>query len=361
MSTMSEYVGFDSKRFVRGRFEALIGVGITIQKSKFEEFKEVYNNFMKELFNNNNIPYRRPIYKSYDLKRLFFSQGIHPIEDFVKETKGLIDFVDFYYSYFKNKTMDQKDDETKDKITDFIDVYYNAPKGKQTVSAIKFMNIIEPTYPAICVWSFINSNPLKCDADFYIDNFKALPSKMWNELSNIKTMNVVYSGGKCNYLVSAADLYLCCIEDRIREGDVPLNRSVHKILHPDFTGKFDTNFVGTHYLYPLAPASKSEISINSKILHPIYYIFTEGSEIFSKTFGRKGGEQTFLEQSPFLDKVLSIAAKENGSVKFYDPTQDNSFILPSDKFYYYGEKGKEKIETLKRLGFTNEISTAENI
>jgi len=355
-----EFVGFDSKRFVRGKFQALIGIGVTIQEKKVKKLIKTYDQFMKELFDKNNLPYRRPIYKSYDLKRLFFSQGIYPLEELVKATKDSIDFIDFYYSYFKNKKMVQKNDETKDEPTKFIDVYYEEPTGSGKVNAIKFLNIIEPSYPSVCSWGYICDNPSKKDNTFFVDHFKALPSKMWKELSAVQSLNVVYNGGKCNYLVSIADLYLCCIEDRIKAKNIPLNRAIHKILHPDFTGKFETKFLGTHYLYKMSPAKKSEISIKSKIKHPIFYVFTEGSEAFSKTFGT-GGEESFLEQSTFFDKVLSLAAKENGSVKLYDPTRDNAYILPSDKFYYYGENGKKKINAVKALGNKNEVFKAENI
>lgn len=354
-----DLIGLDGKRFIQGKFQALIGVGITINEKHLSDFIKTYDNFMQELFQESSIDKRRPIYKAYDLKSLFYIQGKEPISKFVEATKDKIDFIDFYYSYFIRKT---NENGIKDKPTEFINIYHEEPTGIEKVNAIKFLNIIEPSYSAICCWGQIQKNPKLCsNSTFYVDNFQSSPSKMWEQISKLKNLNIVYNGGKCNYLISAADLYLVFLEEQIKKNNLHLNRETHKILHQHFTGKFETQFLGTQYLYQLAPAKKANVRTISNVKHPIYYVFTEGQEMFQKTFGNKKSEQLFLEQSPFLDKVFELATKNKGSVKFYDVSQDNSFITKEDKFYYYGDAGKQKIEMLKRTGFKNEIYYSENL
>lgn len=357
-----EVIAFDSKRFIRGKFQALIGVSVSVKEKDLSNFCAVYDTFMKKLFEKHNIPRRRLIYKSFDLKRIFFPLGVDPIEEFVKETKENIGFLDLYYSYFKNKTLAHTEKENHDQVTDFVNIYYEEPEGSEQVSAIKFLNIIEPAYPAICAWGYMSRNPSCVNNIFIMDHFSARPSKLWDQLKDIKSMQVVYDGGKCNYLISTADLYLACIEERIKKENLALNRSIHKILHPDFGGKFETTFLGTKYLYNISPAKKSEINLQSKLQHPIFYVFTEGNDYFSKLFTiNRLSESAFLETTPFLEGVFNLAAKQNGSVKFYDPARDNQYILPQDKFYYYGQNGLNKIQELKKVGFTNETYSAENI
>lgn len=357
---MKNLLGVDSKRFVNGKFQALIGVGLTVKDSNLGAFTKTYNEFMDSLFKSGGLDRRRPIYKSYDLKSLFYTQGKEPIKEFVEATKDKVDYLDFFYSYFTRKIDENGNPE---KPPEFIDIYYGEPTGGQKVNAIKFLNIIEPAYAAICSWGCIKENELlSSNMVFFVDHFQANPSKMWEQLSNMENFHVVYSGGKCNYLISAADLYLAHIEEQIKKNNIRLNRQVHKILHDNlkFTGKFTSHFLADRDLYQLSPATKSNIRLNSKLKHPIFYVFTEGNEAFEKIFGSKN-EQSFLEQSPFVDKVFKLATESNGSVKFYEVSQDNSFITKEDKFYFYGENGKSKVETLKRAGFNNETFSAENL
>ncbi len=342
-------VGIDSKRFVRRDFHALLGVAITVKD--FDNFKEAYNFILSELFQELGMERKKKIYKAYEIRRLFSNTGIDALERFFKQLSPSIDFLDVSYSYFRDKDS-PKGEEPKP----FIKIYYKEPV-KKMVTPIQFINLIENSYPYICGWNLIRKNP---DFEFNImtDHFDTNPSKAWDEFCVIKNVSVVFSGGQCNYLISGADIILAAIENRILASGVFLNRSIHKLLN-EYSGKFETSFIGSGHLYSLSPSHKW-IAKNIRFLrHPVFYIFKEG-EVFKRLF-KDASEEQYLEQSLLLDKVYDIACECNGSVKYYDPSKDNLMIQKNDIFIYYGEHGLSQIKMLQNLGYKNEIKNALQI
>jgi hypothetical protein len=95
-------------------------------------------------------------------------------------------------------------------------------------------------------------------------------------------------------------------------------------------------------------------------MHPVYFVFPEGSGEFHKTFPGQD-ENTFLESSLFLDMLYKEVAKANGCIKIYDSSTDNPVIRDSDIFFHYGPAGKAKIELLRGLGYKNRVITASEL
>lgn len=342
-------IGIDSKRFVNGKFHALLGVAVTV--SDFEKFKNTYNSILSKLFEELNIERKKKIYKAYEIKRLFLNTGIDALETFFKGIEPNVDFLNILYSYFKDKENPRGEDSKP-----FIKIYYKEPT-KEMVTAIQFIDQIEHSYPYICGWDIVKKNPLM-EFSILTDHFETKPSKAWNEFSSIKNVGIIHSGGQCNYLISAADIILAALENRILNNGVYLNRSIHGVIE-EYRGKFETSFLGSGYLYSLSPSHKW-IANNLRFLkHPIFYIFKEGRP-FKELF-KDVSEEKYLEQSLLLNKIYDLACEYNGSVKYYDPSKDNLLIQNNDIFVYYGEQGFTKIKMLQSLGYNNVVKDAHQI
>jgi hypothetical protein len=364
----SRIVGFDSRRFVRKDFEALMGVGVTVVD--YDAFVNSYTAWIKELFSNAGFQQNKLIYKSFDLNKLFGNQIDTVYASFVDAVKNDIQFLDVYYSYFyppdkhqipESGILDEKEEREQEHL-EFIKVYYKESTGSEYVSGIKFLNLIEHAYPLICVWDYAKRN-MKFSSNIYVDHFETKPSHVWEDLIANKEkvkMNIIYNGDRCNYLISTADILTAYLHDEIKKQNIFLNRQVHKILHNGFSGKFETRFLGSKYLYDIAPSNKYVVNNLPFLKHPVYFVFGEGNEDFKKTYPNTE-EKKFLEDSPFMNEIYNQATRNNGSVKYYDPNTDNQIIQKQDKFFRYGPNGQNKIEYLKKVGYKNEIISIETL
>lgn len=55
-----------------------------------------------------------------------------------------------------------------------------------------------------------------------------------------------------------------------------------------------------------------------------------------------------IEYMPVMDATVEMACGEEGSVKFYDATQDYLLARPGDFCVFYGPRGKEMCDTLRQ-------------
>ena len=345
------FVGFDSKRFRRGNFQALLGVGVTVED--VPKYCRKYDEIVTTAFEEAGIERRRPLYKSFDFSKLFFSKGYDLPERLFKELSEYVTFVDVYYSYFKKPASLESEKD------DFIRVFHKEKTGIETVTPIKFLDMIEHSYPAICAWRYIG----KYDAfnpEIFSDHFRSHPSNIWESLKGKPNFHVAYRGDQCNFLINAADVFVSAIERRILNKDLMLNRQIHEILRPEYEGKFETDFIGTKDLYDLSPSCRWTVDTSGRIMHPVYFVFPEGTAEFHRIFPGQD-ENTFLESSLFLDTLYHEATKEGGCIKIYDAGTDNAVIRNSDVFFHYGPAGKAKIELLRGLGYKNRVITASEL
>lgn len=362
-------VGFDSCRFVRGNFQALMGVGVTV--NDHERFRKAYDRWLDNIFDEVGLKRDKLIYKSFDLNKLFGDRIFEIYDQFVEETKDHIHFLDLFYSYFypsdghrstdKTDFLDEKD-ERNEPIPKFIKVYYKEPGGIETVSGIEFLDLIDHSYPLICAWDYFSRNP-NTAFTARIDHFDAKPSNIWCEVLKNKhkfKLEIVYGGDKCDDIISSADILLNYLHEEIKKNNIPLNRKTHDILHKNFNRKFETRFLGSKYLWEMTPSNKWVVNNHAFIKHPIYFVFLEGAEDFKKIYPQMD-ERKLIEDSPFIDMLYVKAATDSGSVKYYNPNTDNRLIQKEDKFFYYDVNGRRKIDYLAKLGYKNEIISSEEL
>lgn len=72
-------VGFDSRRFIRLDFNALLGIGVTVDD--YACLVRVYKNWIKNIFKSSGFKQNRLVYKSFDLNKYPHSKlwGIHSV------------------------------------------------------------------------------------------------------------------------------------------------------------------------------------------------------------------------------------------------------------------------------------------
>jgi len=348
--------GFDSIRITRGQtnspyFQALLGVGITV--NDVDSFKRHYDLLFDDLFSRFKTPRKKPIYKSYDLKRLFYPSSSELITEIVTELSKEIDMIDIYYSYFLKKNPKYRlDPENEPEFTgetmDNIKVFGDDPNKSKTITGLELLDLLEHQYSALCAWNYHTFVGQRLKTHMWVDDIGGSTiSRALKSLEGNQDFSIVVNGDKCNHLISTADIFVNFINLKLVSGAAKVNQNLVNLFETQLQSKMKTVCMGNNFLSWITPRISGSIDKSRHLVHPIYFILREDVASIKGT-----DEKQFLEDTPVMDYALKLAAENNGCVKIFE-SLDQPFIQSKDTFIYYGIAGEAKAKVLEAVGYHN--------
>lgn len=333
---MPSIIGFDSKethRDVNGE-DRTYPLGASVEIYDYDKFIESYDKSMKCVWNTLNEKRKRKIY-SYQ----YFAQqyGIEKTQQlcflFLKEIRKSIINADIYFTNIP-----------ENKISEIY--MYNNDRVKETKPTKEFLVSLVQPYSYMCAWKkyLINQDT---EDTILLDNFQGETTVAWQTLW-YKKPNIFYKGDCCNALISTADILAGTVDNYLVERSFH-DKTINKILEKELNLYGKSYIIGSKDLRFIVPTSREQINTTRWLKHPIFYIMKE-KRISDQEY-KEARHQ--VEYSPMFDDASNMAFKNNGAVKFYDETSDYRNLKPEDRLVYYGDRGKELVNQLRNLGYTN--------
>jgi hypothetical protein len=296
---------------------------------------------MNKFFKKNKLKQMKKVYCSSDLYGKFFDDlGLghvefkNALENLVTELCGESYVTVFYATCNAMRYPD---------VTVFRG---DALMGKtQQVPTMEFMrDWLSQYYVYVSAWKLA-----KClqatDKSFILDGFRGPITDSWNDLSKTNRVEIVNMGDECNPFVSTADLVARYVNEalgpsKITQENIENIKLKSKEYHVHYCFHNDLS-----YLVPLFEGGSAktgrQINFEKYWKKPIIYILKEGSDIIKE-------DTEWLKTTSFFNITCDMAFDMDASIKFYSKDEDKN-IASGDKFIYYGPKGKEKAEEIRKI------------
>jgi len=332
---MPGYIGIDthylkleySKNGEIKSFKSLVGVGISTRD--FKAFSQAYDEAIKSTLSECNVSSERKILCNFDFLKIneMTKKPVHQI--FFKKIAPHIESINVFYTLcnpnVKMRWMGHKEKELKHKLS------------KPHLNFDEILDKIANYFPAICVWriqDFLRENNISC----LLDHFSLKQCDAWKEIKDM-SINVFFSGDKCNPLISTADIVIKLLQLRLaKERKFYQYGNFRKVL-PELNEKVYEYSISHRHYNAISPLSKKLINLRDYVQHPIFYILNESNFIDSNE----------LKNDPALDKIYNLAAEKCGCVKVYNKKEDKKHIKNGDYIVYFTEEGKKFVEMLKGM------------
>lgn len=299
-----ETVGIDSIAYTRrsadgSEFKAPLGVAVSIRNRN--KFRKKYDDCLDELFDKYRENKRKNVYKAAHLTYQLKHKTNEFIREFIKEMSSEFQRIDFFYTFFPPGVID--------KINVCRDSYH------RTVDLDTYMKIVEKGYEHYCVWKYCKEYPLSSNNLFEVDHFSAKITPAWDQIEDLESLSIFYSGGECNKAISMADIILRHVQ----------NTCSGRLMHPslvDSIGPYLEDVLvkswwmgyRRDYLNNMAWRDDFDIDLKNNIQHPIFWIawnkYTSRSE-----------EKVTLEWMENYNQIMTKAEDNFASVRFWEPRQ----------------------------------------
>jgi hypothetical protein len=321
------------------RFHGLIGVSVQIDDPS--GFKQKYENATSKFFKKYKLKQEKKVHCSSDLCGKFFEKLGLGHEEFKDALESLVSelcdglYVTVFYATCNTKKYP--------KVTVFGG---DASMGKtKQVPTMEFMrDWLSQYYVYVSAWKLTKCLKTQ-NKNFLLDGFRGPITESWNELSRNNRVEIVNLGDECNAFVSAADLVARYIDEALG----PLKITQENIENIELKSKeYHVHYCFHNDLADLVPLfeglhSKTgrQINFTNYWKRPIVYILKEESGIIRE-------DTDWLRKTPFFNAICDIAFDLDASIKFYNKDEDK-LLTCGDKFIYYGPKGEEKAEEMKKI------------
>jgi len=316
-------------------------IGVSVQIDNDSEFKLKYEKAMSKFLKKCKIKQEKKVYCASDLYGKFFNELGLGHEDFRDTLKDLVtelcddSFVTVFYATCNTVRYPE--------VTVFLG---DASLGKtRQIPTMEFMrDWLSQYYVYVSAWKLTKCLKTR-SKNFLLDGFRGPITESWMDLSGNNNVEIVNLGDECNAFVSTADLLARYIDEAL--GPFKINQEtieniglkskeyhVHYCFHNDLAD-----------LIPLYEGVRSktgrQIDFANFWKKPTIYILKEESGIIRE-------DTDWLRKTPFFNAVCNMAFDIDGSIKFYNKDEDK-LLSSGDKFVYYGPKGKEKAEEMKKI------------
>jgi len=296
-------VGVDACLFQRdgkdSSFHDPMGVAVSIRDR--EEFRSKYDTVLDELFTKYRKDRMKTVYKAAHITKQLQDKTNDFIKEFLVNMTDEIQRIDVFYTYYPEGSIEE--------IVTCKDSY------PRSYTSDKFINIIEKGYEHYCVWKYCVEYPLASNNLFEVDHFTAKITPAWDEIRNLESLSIFYSGGECNKPISVADIVLRLICNTLR------GRLEHENIFDCLKDYVKESQVRSFWMGPrrdylnnMAWRDDFNIDIRSNIQHPIFWI------AWDKETDR-GDEKVSLEWSEAYNEVLTRAEASFASARFWDPKE----------------------------------------
>lgn len=312
-------------------FKALLGASVTTTE---RNFKDQYLETVAETFNKMNISQKKWLYKGAHLLKQTGESAEHVICSILNKVEPLISHIDLYCAFFSRK---------------FISVFGRA-QG-QRLRPMDFIEKNKNSFSHVCAWWNWNTySEYEDDPVFQIDHFQGKSTLAWRELTdNEASIEVYFSGGECNCLISLSDLILKLIEV-FHFGTVDERSLARPILEKcesyRLKRKVRVHNLGKsgRILKKIVPDTPLDINLEPYIKHPIHFI------AWSPNAPRKTVKPSF-EWSKFYNAILKLAIDSDGCAKFLDFDKDMLFWKKTDSVIPWLKADEEHVQLLQEMSF----------
>lgn len=325
-------VAFDDvmfqRRGLKNTFRAPIAVALTIPDEK--AFAKKYDSVLDALFKIYNQPRKKRIYKAAHLVTQLLEESTDFIEDFLKQMSKCVTRIDIFYSYFPSD------------LTPRIWVFKDTHPRFYTPD--DFVSLIQNSYVHIAVWRYLQLHPDCSNYECHVDYFEGKTTPAWEEIKDNPNLFLYNSGCECNCFISAADLTLRHIQERLN--GVLVRRSVRQCFSSITNGTHvDAYWLGPKkdFLNAIAPNKDLDANTRVKIKHPLYII------AYQNPSGKASDKDTF-EWTTNYSKIMEKAYENNGSVRFWNPTTGPHFTNEAtDVVMLANDLAKPTINSIKQV------------
>lgn len=356
-------IAFDSTKLIRGKsprpFTALVGVGVnTEEPSKFKQrVLAAFQGFAQK----HNFELTKPVYCSSELGSILMGQKNFEYDAFCNALEELINSVvdESKISVFFTTFNTQRLTKTDGKI-----IKFGAEKDTlQTMSidpVVFLRDELSQYHHIACAWLF--QNRTKCAGlDFYLDGCRAPITSAWDELSASDNNIYVFTRG------DQSNVFICMADIIAKYVDLALRRNRTMLKEEEIRGALNikakeiyVNYLGNPHLEVITPKFKDSnkigklVDLTSYYKRPRYFLVREAQDELLTS------EQAIdlLETTKLMDAVYSMAIKNNGAVKFFEPRDK---IQEGDTFVTYGKKGEETFTRYAELGCKIIHQTAKSL
>lgn len=312
--------------------KGLLGVSVTTEDP---QFSQEYMKVVAEVMSKAGLAHPKLMYKGAQLLKVAEEKTEEIICQIVLDLEPFINFVDIYSAFYQKE---------------YISMLGQA-QG-QRLSPLAYIDKTQNSFAHACAWWYWKDCRVYDESKYtyHIDHFQGKVTPAWRELSKTKPkISVYYSGSECEALVSLSDLILKLIElyhfgpIDFRSVARPLEKrcltlSGNKKIRSHDLAKYDWMIRTT------VPDSPLEISLNSLVKHPIYFI--AWSPLQPRTVVKPS-----FEHSVLYNNVMKKAIGDNGCVKFLDFDKDMLFWNETDFIIPINKTDLEHIESLKQFGY----------
>ncbi len=299
-----ETVGVDSILYARqsidgSKFTAPLGLALSIRSR--DRFREKYDDCIEDLFTKYKEPRLKTVYKASHLTHQLKHKTNEFIREFIKEMSPEFQRLDFFYTFFPPGVVER--------INVCRDSY------QRTVDLDTYLKIIGKGYEHYCVWKYCKEYPVSSNNLFEVDHFSAKITPAWDQIQDLESLSIFYSGGECNKSISMADIILRHIQ----------NSCSGRLTHPnildcmapylnDVTVRSWWMSYRRDYLNNMAWRDDFDINLKNNIQHPIFWI------AWNK-YTSRNEEKITLEWMDNYIQIMTRAEKYSASVRFWEPRQ----------------------------------------
>jgi hypothetical protein len=296
-------VGVDSCVFSRlmegSSFTALLGIAVTTLDR--DKFRQSYDKILNDVFKEIGEKRKKNTYKAAQLTSQLQNNTSKFLDLFIDKISSELIRVNVFFTFYPEDKIDR--------------IYTCKDSYLRAYSPSKFMDLITNAYPHYCVWRYLEAHPDCSNYLFEVDNFEGKITPAWEKIKDIKNLHIYYSGNETNKLISAADLLLRYICNKLI-GDLNGKSILYCLKDLLNETKIHSYYLGYRSDYLRSMAFTDDLMINTRnyVKHPVYWILW-------KSFSGQGEEKNILEWSKEYNEVMNLAEINNGCVRFYKASE----------------------------------------
>lgn len=343
---MSGYIlqmSADSKTFIRGSFKAPMGVCLCFDDPS--RFEKLYANTIVDLFEKFSLEGNKDVYSSTDISGKFGPNR----EEFLIFLESFVTMISNDSSVRMNVVYTTL---STSELPQGVMLYGRGRYPRQYVPVPNFLSILSQYYPYICAWIICQRAHFRGRL-ILLDNMQGEITNAWNELVSNHTILVYPSGDLCSIPISASDLCVRYIDEKLFDIRSGLRReSLEKIITESSIDAI-THYVGHDELDDIRPIEKRPIPLERYYVRPMIYILKE--RIIEREV------EYIRSRKDLMENIEKYAWSVKGGLKFIDYSQDYRLLRDGDHVICLGPRGKEQAEYLNNLGWNLNVLTLDEL
>lgn len=343
MSGLILQMSADSKMFIRGTFKAPMGICLCFDDPL--KFNTLYNEVKEELFKKHSLEGSKNVYSSTDISRKFGPNR-----------KEFLEFLESFVTAILNDSSVRMNvvytTLSTSELPQGVMLYGIGRYQRQYVPVPNFLSIISQYYPYLCAWIVSKRAGFKGKL-LMLDNLHGEITQAWNELLSEQTIQVYPSGDLCSIPISAADLCVRFIDEKLYVMNSGLRRDDLEKIAEEIGVEYITHYLGHDELDNIRPLEKRSIPLEKYYVRPMIYILKEG--ILEKEI------EYIRSRKDLMESIEKYVWAEKGGLKFIDYTKDYRLLRDGDHVICLGPRGREQAEYLRTLGWDLHIQSIDEI